>query len=122
MGCARMSDKVLPFKGRDGNSKQPEGVRFDGPCNPMPSSRWPCSQCSHEFGEHAYLYTIGTRDYYRCAKKLRGGGMCQCGKQYEPIVATLPDGATEADVQRLMREMTTAHEAVTATKPVRGSA
>lgn len=92
--------KILPFKG-----KQPQGVRFDGPCNPMPDKRWPCTLCGHEFGEHAYLYTIGTRDYYRCKIK-----NCRCGKQYEPIVAMVPDGATEADVERIMRDMTTEHQ------------
>lgn len=73
------------------------GISFDGPATPIPHY-WPCLKCPHDFERHVYMYTINGTDFFECTK-------CKCGAHLRPQIAVIPEGATEADVERIMLEM-----------------
>jgi len=71
----------------------------------VPAKGAMCLVCPHVAGEHEFLHRIGTVDMWRCKAKNFIGTQCVCGKQFEKKMVPLPAGATQADAERIMREL-----------------
>lgn len=103
-----------------GSSLAPKGEQLPGqqmqgasPIRMTPlytvESNWPCAACSHEHGQHRFLYGVGIRDRYRCEARLADNSQCDCGKQY--MIAALVVDPSQVDTDEKREEFIRRHNA-----------